>query len=396
MELKTEPVYYLDAYQTKLTATVRGLKTDEKGVWLCTDQTLFYPGGGGQLRDGGTVNELALEDMQQDNDRIWHNVPDYSGKTGDVVTLQLDWARRFYMMQQHSGQHLISHVMHTLGLKTVSVHLGEAYTLIEIDGDFPSTETLRKIELESNALIQRHLNLRIHWADRNSVAKFPLRRPAGEWQKLRIVEIEQIEFAACGGTHVINTAEIGLIKFAGIQHIRGHGRLRFYIGQAAYNYLDLLHNQAQDLKQILQAETNQLAERAASVQADLEQQTKQGEHYRRAHLNQLCQSLSMTDEPLIFRRLDEHSAEDVSFMVRTLANDFSRTAFLITGTRFYFIRPQSGYLDLRLFLKAHAQALDMRGGGPADFVQGILQLKDDKYLYKILFDFIREHSGGNL
>ena len=310
--------------------------------------------------------------------------------------MELDWPRRYYMMQQHSGQHLISHVLNNHGLKTVSVHLGESYTLIETEGRFPSAELVNEIELQVNTLIRNHLPVHIHWATRDELSNYPLRRPAGKWQKLRIVEIDQIEFAACGGTHVKNTAEIGLIKFADVQRIRGHARLQFYIGKAAYEYLSLLHNQAQDLKQILQADTHQFTERATAINTELDRQRKQTEYYRRAYLNQICNSLKSEKDSLIFQRYDDYSAEDVSYLARTLANDFSRTAFLISGSRFYFIRPQDKSVDLRNFLKIHALALEARGGGPEDFIQGIMTFRDDIKLKQLLADFIDEHDGGNV
>lgn len=396
MEIRTEPVYYQDPYQTKLTTIVRDLTEDAEGIWICTDQTLFYPGGGGQLADQGTIDSKPLKNIRKEDKKIWHNVPDFDGNIEDTVSLELDWPRRFYMMQQHSGQHLLSHVLNKHGFKTVSVHLGETHTLIETEGDIPSTETLAQIEQQANTLIQNHLALHIHWVKRNELSKFPLRRPAGDWKKLRIVEIDQIEFAACGGTHVRNTAEIGLIKFAHMQRIRRHTRLQFYIGKAAYDYLDVLHIHAQGLKQILQSEIHQLNERAAAIYADLEQQRKQAEFFRRAYLNQICETLNSDNEGFIFQRNDQLQAEDVSYLARALANNFSRTAFLISGSRFYFIRPRDKTIDLRDFMRRHAQALDARGGGPQDFIQGIMNFSDDTALKQLILDFLNEHDGGNI
>jgi len=310
--------------------------------------------------------------------------------------MELDWSRRYYMMQQHSGQHLISHVLNNHNLKTVSVHLGETHTLIETEGESPTAEILDDIEKEANGLIQKHLSLHAHWVDRDDLSKYPLRRPAGDYQKLRIIEIDQIEFAACGGTHVNNTGEIGLIKFAHVQRIRGHARLQFYIGKAAYEYLNLLHTQVQDLKQILQGEAHQFAERATAINTELDRQSQQTEYYRRAYLNQLCASLNSESGPLIFRRFDDQSAEDVSYLTRTLANDYSRTAFLISESRFYFIRPKKKTIDLRKFMKMYAQTLEARGGGPQDFIQGIMTFPDDIKLRQYLFDFISEYDGGNI
>ena len=107
---RTELLYYLDVYQKSAKAQVLEVQHDAQGTWLCSDQTIFYPGGGGQLPDRGTIQNYSIEDIRSADDGIWHSVPGFSGTVGQTVQMELDWERRHYMMQQHSGQHLISHV----------------------------------------------------------------------------------------------------------------------------------------------------------------------------------------------------------------------------------------------------------------------------------------------
>jgi len=397
MKPKTELNYYQDAYLKNCDATVTQMQTDAQGLWLATNQTIFYPGGGGQLADHGSINGFKVEKIRADNNLVWHLVPGFKGKSGDELKMKIDWQRRFYMMQQHSGQHLLSHVMFQYQLNTVSVHLGEEYTLIELKGAFPTEEQLAEIETQANALIRSHIPLRLHWTDKTTIDQFPLRRPAGDWETLRIVEITDKDFSACGGTHVKNTAEIGLIKILDMQKIRGHARIKFQIGRAAYQAFTDLHHETGLLKPLLQVEAGHFAERVQALQEELNQKQKQTHFYRRHFLKTESERLASNEnESFVLYRLPEDFAEDADQLARTIVKDFSKAAFIISGKRFYFISPKDSGINGAEFLKQYAEEFSMRGGGPPDFVQGLLKSTDDEKLYNKLRDHIADNTRGEI
>ncbi len=395
--METTLLYYQDVYLRESSAKILDVKKDKQGQWLLPDQTIFYPGGGGQPADSGTIDGKAVESVRKEEKQIWHLVPGFQDKPGCSIQMKIDWQRRFYMMQQHSGQHLISNVAMDYKFNTVSVHFGEEHTLIEFDTAQAELHILTELEEKVNTLIRDHLPLHIHWADREAAKKFPLRRPAGDWELLRILEIEGRDYSACGGTHVSNTAEIGLVKIMGTEKIRGHLRIQFVIGQKAYAYFSILHLGASALRHALQTEPQYFAERAAILQNELSQQKKQSTFYRTSFLAAESKRLSeSTNNAFVFKRLPEGFAEDAAWLAKSIVNDFSKPAFILSGDRFYFLTPKDSALNAALFLKQFGTDFSMHGGGPPDFVQGIIKSTDDIKLQQALHDFIKGKTRGTL
>ncbi len=397
MNTETILLYYRDSYLKDSAAKILKIKPDKQGVWLLPDQTVFYPGGGGQPADYGTIDDIRVESIRKEDTQVWHLVPRFQKKPGATVQMAIDWPRRFYMMQQHSGQHLISNVAMEYKFNTVSVHFGEAHTLIEFDCASATDKILTEIEDKVNGLIRDRLPLHIHWSDPENVGRFPLRRPAGNWKTLRILEIEGRDFSACGGTHVANTADIGLIKIIGTEKIRGHLRIHFVIGQKAYAYFSVLHQNTVTLKRELQTEPGHFAERAAALQAEISHQKKQAEFYRAAFLSAESKRLAgQTNNAFVFNRLPDGFADDAGRLAKTIVNDFAKAAFIISGERFYFIVPKESVINAAEFLKQFGPDFSMRGGGPADFVQGILKTADDQKLQQSIDMFISDSTRGLL
>ena len=123
--METALLYYQDVYLRECSAKILKITMDKQGPWLLPDQTIFYPGGGGQPADSGSIDGKAVESIRKEDKQIWHLVPGFQGEAGNTVKMQIDWPRRFYMMQQHSGQHLISNIAMDYKFNTVSVHFGE-------------------------------------------------------------------------------------------------------------------------------------------------------------------------------------------------------------------------------------------------------------------------------
>ncbi len=391
----THKSYYDDPYLNRLDAYVEALKPDAKGKWICTDRTIFYPGGGGQPADTGTINGLPVEAMKTEGETIWHLVPAFNGKIGDKVQLELDVTRRFYMMQQHSGQHLLSHVLDGFGLHTESVHLGEAYTAIEVSGGFPDEMQQHDIQRRANALIHKNLPLRIHIADRKSIKQFPLRKEAGTWDTLRVVEIDGLDFSACGGTHVSQTSEIGLILFEGVEKIRGRARLHFKIGAKALEQVEAWQEQSRKIKSLLQTEAEQFPERISRLQEELRSQRKELEHVKALYLAEIRKNLIQQPD-FIFFRLEPFFSSELFKLARILADAGKKAAFILSGERFCLALPDNLPLNGNIFIKQHQSVFGLRGGGPPSLVQGSLQTEDDVALRLAVQSFLTQPISGGI
>ncbi len=372
--------YYIDSYLKETYAEIAGVKPGNKDVWLRFDRTIFYPGGGGQLPDRGMINTLAVSEIREENGHIWHKVTgSVEWKAGQIVRQQLDWPRRYYNMQQHSGQHLLSRLMETYDLRTISVHLGEEYTLIEVEGPFPDEQQLLDMEKQANMLLREARPLLVHEVSRKEINRFPLRKPPGAWQQIRVVEIKDYDYSACGGTHVKNTAEIGYIKWLGIEKIRGHARIKWLIGQKADKYLSKMFFSMQQVKSELRCEPEQFAERITVIKNELRNLRKENDVYKRSHLRLRARELyeaRKNSAHIIVAQLREEEVNYLNELTKILASEYKQTAFLFCKDRFCLISPDAQHLDTRVFLNDYRETLRIRGGGPAGFVQGVIDKPD--------------------
>jgi alanyl-tRNA synthetase len=235
----TEQLYYSNSRLTDFEARVLQQRPEGNRWIVILDKTAFYPEGGGQPADQGKLNGLPVVDVQKKGDEICHYLaePLVEGTTaeGKVVQGTIDWTRRFEFMQQHTGQHIISaSLIAAAGYPTISAYLGERYTAVEIDtdeildGEIEATETL------ANERVTGNLPVQIHWIGPQEAQRYSLRKPPPDVERLRVVQIEGVDAAACAGIHVATTGEVGLIKYDGLEKIRGRLRLHWLIGERAY------------------------------------------------------------------------------------------------------------------------------------------------------------------
>lgn len=225
----TGRLYYTDAYREEFTATVVGRSDDGRRVYL--DATAFYPTSGGQPHDTGAINGVGVVDVIDEGDRIVH-VLDAALPAGDSVAGRIDWTRRFDLMQQHTGQHLLSAVFEDLfGYKTVSVHFGPDYSTLDLDAELVTHQQMLKAESRSNAIVGEARPVMVSFEDARTASG--LRKASDREGTLRIVSIDAIDRSACGGTHVRTTAEIGAILLRANEKVRKATRIEFVCGQRA-------------------------------------------------------------------------------------------------------------------------------------------------------------------
>lgn len=222
----TERLYYPDSYLIRFTAEI--LEIQNNRVYL--DRTAFYPTSGGQLFDLGTLGNARVTEVVDEDGRIAHII---DGKlTPGHVEGTVDWDRRFDHMQQHTGQHLLSAVFaERLGLETVSVHLGEETSTVDLDSPTIEARSIEQVERWANEAIVRNLPVGISFEDAATVEG--LRKASARSGVLRIVTIEGMDRSACGGTHVRATGEIGSILLRKTEKIRNSTRVEFVCGLRA-------------------------------------------------------------------------------------------------------------------------------------------------------------------
>lgn len=232
MSKKTERLYLEDPYRIEFEARIVEKGRRKEGLAVILDQTCFYPESGGQPYDRGWIDGVEVVKVFEEGDRIVHVLD----KDIEAVSIQgkIDWKTRFDHMQQHSGQHILSQSFdEILQAGTLAFHLGETASTLEMDLRKVSDEKVERVELRANEIVFEDREVKIHSISEDKVGSLPLRRPPKKKGIIRVVEISDYDFSACGGTHVRRTGEVGLIKILKWEKIRGNIRFEFVCGTRA-------------------------------------------------------------------------------------------------------------------------------------------------------------------
>ncbi|MCL2608386.1 MAG: alanyl-tRNA editing protein [Treponema sp.] len=247
---RTERLYYSYASPESFDAKILELRPVENGMaHIIMDKTIFYPEGGGQPADRGTVNGMAIVDVQEKNGEIVHvvNQDCNSAELGPgPAKLVLDNGRRRDITAQHTGQHLLSGIIFRMtGSNTVSMHLGDETCTVDIAMAEMSASLLLEIEDAVADAIEKNLPIMTHICPPENIAALPLRKfpPQGE-DVIRVVEITGIDFSPCCGTHFISTAEIGMLRILSAEKYKGMTRITFIAGRRVLEDSRLLRHNA--------------------------------------------------------------------------------------------------------------------------------------------------------
>ncbi|MCS6846503.1 MAG: alanyl-tRNA editing protein [Anaerolineae bacterium] len=233
-------LYRTDAYLTSFTARVAACVTHKGTPALVLDQTAFYPEAGGQPHDTGTIAHARVMNVVEDaNGEILHVLESGASdglQPGDEVQCSIDWARRFDHMQQHSGQHVLSQAfIRVAGLDTIAIHIGQSDCTIDLPAPALPTNAIERAEREANAIVMEDRPILAYEVSDADLPAIPLRRPPKVSGAIRIVEVKDYDWSACGGTHVRNTAQIGLIKIIKAEKRGAETRITFRCGGRAFD-----------------------------------------------------------------------------------------------------------------------------------------------------------------
>jgi alanyl-tRNA synthetase len=230
--MMTERLYFDDAYTTHFTARVvaRGERGGHPVVGL--DRSAFYPEGGGQPPDTGTLNDVAVLDVQVEDGVVWHTLA--RPLDADAVEGALDWARRFDHMQQHHGQHLLSAAFeHLHRLRTVSFHLGAASSTIDLATAGLTADQVTAAEELTNQVIWEDRPVLARFVTSEELAALPLRKPPVVEGAVRVVSVPDFDHSACGGTHPRATGGVGLLHIRRWERRSDVSRVEFVCGGRA-------------------------------------------------------------------------------------------------------------------------------------------------------------------
>jgi len=241
--LPTEKLYYQDAYLREFTAQVTSKTALADGKFaVVLDRTAFYPEGGGQPCDLGTLNNTPVIDVRTINDEIVHTT---EGDPGEgPLNGRLDWQRRFDHMQQHSGEHILSGILlANYQAENVGFHLSASSCQIDVTLPSLTAEQANAIEDAANAVIFANLPVDGRFVEQADLAAYCLRKePGKEFAQIRLVSVQDCDCCPCGGTHVTRTGDVGLLKIRSWEKRKQNIRLDFVCGSRALADYRLKHD----------------------------------------------------------------------------------------------------------------------------------------------------------
>jgi alanyl-tRNA synthetase len=372
----TRRLYYDDALLARFSATVAATADHGRVVYL--DRTAFYPTSGGQAHDLGTLGEVEIVDVVDEEDRIAHHLARPLGvPVGAVVVGQVDMTRRADHMQQHTAQHLLSALLtDAYGWPTVSVHFGDEYATVDVAcAEGIDAGALTSIEQRVNVLALENRAVSVTYED--AATATGLRKPSDRDGTLRIITIEGLDRSACGGTHVARTAEVGAILLRRAERTRGHTRIEFLAGLRAVRRArvdaELLARVARPLSAAA-ADLPALVEQQQARLADLERERKRLAGELAVYEAQSRWDAAPVDAAGV-RHLCIETAAPVKESEPLVQQLLARGACVVLVTNAHgggvllAASPESG-LDAGQALRAALQVAGGRGGGSPKLAQG--------------------------
>jgi len=377
--MNTDRLYYQDPYLREFTARVSARRTINDRPAVALDRTAFYPTGGGQPNDAGTLNGVHVSDVIAEEGAIWHVLA--AELAGDAAAGMLDWPRRFDHMQQHTGQHILSQAFIVArDAETVAFHLGATASTIDLNRTDLSPEALAAVEAAANRVIDDARPVTATFVTQEELARLPLRKPPKVTEAIRIVQVAGFDWSACGGTHVANASQVGLIKIAGVERRGAELRVAFLCGgraRADYARLQALASGlaarftcAQD--EVPDAVERLARENQASRKAVDDLEAQWGEATAAAWWAEAQSVPTNAGRRLIIRAVDA-PAERVKRLAQALRS--RPGAVICLGARgerpqLFFARADDVPLNMGELLRAAAAAGGGRGGGRPDWAQG--------------------------
>lgn len=266
--METRRLFYEDSHLTEFTATVTACDIAEKGWAVQLSATAFYPEGGGQGCDLGTLDNVNVLNVQEKDGKILHFC-DEKLEIGQTVTGCINWARRFDLMQQHSGEHIVSGIIcHRYGYHNVGFHVGSEMMEIDFDGPIPA-EDLAEIERLANEAVWKNVPIRCWYPSKAELPTVPYRSKKALEYPVRIVEIPGYDSCACCGVHVKNTGEIGLIKIVSCVKFHSGVRIELTCGGRALKLMQQIFEQNRQVSQNFSAKMLETGTAAAKMNEQL-------------------------------------------------------------------------------------------------------------------------------
>lgn len=391
-------LYLENPYLREIDSRIVDKKYKDGKYYIKLDRTIFYPHlSGGQPGDKGNINGIAVLEVYEEANDIIHVLKE--NIHSDRVTLKIDWDNRLDNMQQHTGQHILSAAFYKLyNGETIGFHLGQDYVYIDITLPELSEEEVEKVEIYVNRIVLSNFDIKSYYIEKKDLDKIPVIKEPMVSSNIRIVEVDNIDFSPCSGTHLRNTGEVGIIKIRKWEKYKGNIRIEFICGnRALYDYRWksqsiksmglLLSSKDKDVFNKVQLLYNQKED----LEKDNRELKKSLYKYKGDEL--LSNSEKIGKNPIVFKiynDIDIKEINSISGYLNTISNPVQiyGSTFNDIG-QFLVSVPEDLDINLKTIYKEISKDFEVKGGGSSNSVQGKVDIKALEELLNRFYEDIK-------
>lgn len=379
--MTTEKLYYDNQYIRSFTSKLLKQDKDENGrIYIVLEKTAFYPTGGGQPHDIGTINGINVVDVVEVDGEIRHFIEKQIDEQNEC-NCEINWDRRFDHMQQHAGQHILSAAFEeTHGYKTISFHLGKEICTIDLDIANLTEEEADAVEKLANHIIIENLPIEAKWVTESELEHYSLRKELSVSENIRLVIIPNFDYNGCGGTHPSSTGQVQSLKILQWEKQKKHTRVQFVCGNRVITQLSQKQKVIQSLTGILNAPQDKMEEAANRILKQSKEFEKNLDELKNKLLDYEASTLineqQMVDNIKIVKKIFyNYSIPDLQKLARTIVGKTNDVlVFFINEQedKLQFVCAKGPELPFNMneVVKRNIPLVNGKGGGNDSFAQG--------------------------
>ena len=369
----TQRIYYSEPYRRTFDAKVLSVDAVAGHTHVTLDQTAFYPTSGGQPYDTGTIGSAAVTDVIDRDDGTIAHIVSGSVKVGEIVSGEIDWARRFDHMQQHTGQHVLSAAFDRLfGVRTESFHMGQLSSTIDLAREVSEPE-IAKAEDDANRIVWEDRPVAVRFATAEEAAAMGMRKESARTGTLRLIDVQDYDLSACGGTHVERTGAIGVIAIGSAEKFKGGSRVEFLCGGRALQRFRVWKGALSAMQKHLSVPPIEMAASIERMQDDGKAAQRNLRGFQEKLAAHEAHALLAKGSPVV-AAIEGWDAQGIKAIATaiTAADPHAVVVLFTTATpaQVVIARGSSSTIDAGALLKQLAAKFGGKGGGKSDLAQG--------------------------
>lgn len=380
--MMTEKLYDTDSYIKEFSCKVTSLYSDDTTLYVETDRTAFFPEGGGQTSDRGTLGCANVENVQIIEGKLYHFVENSDENVnfftiGREISGKIDWKKRFSDMQQHSGEHLFSGFVNSLyGFNNVGFHLGTEVVTLDFDGTL-TKEDICKVELLVNKAVWDNLEVKVTFPTEEELETISYRSKKEIDGQVRLVEFPGVDICACCAPHVKRTGEIGTVQVVAFEKYKGGTRVSILCGERALRDIRHKLDENHKVSVLMSSKEKETAQAVERIKKEKEALDYEITGLKREILALKISSLKDEKRIVIFdSSLKGKMLQDFTLSLMDKCSEFACCFCGEKGEYRYCL--VSDKIDLSPVAKALNEAFSGKGGGRGGIVQGSLKGEEEE------------------